>query len=174
MTRLTTGTLVLLAVLALGPAEAAAHGDATLKGPDGPVAAGREISLRGSGFEPGESHRLILRGTLDDFELGTGTADPDSTFTVEVAGPIGARPGRYRVVALAPDGDEVATLDLPVTAARETPEEADAGASEGNVPGRSSPEARADEMVIQRERAGIEWGVIGLVGGLGVGLLRRS
>lgn len=178
MTRLDVGILAFLAFLALGPAEAAAHGDATLEGPDGTVGAGQGITLSGAGFAPGESHRLVLRGTLDDYELGTATAGADSTFTVELAVPAGARPGQYRVVALAPDGDEVATLDLPVTAARETAEEADAGASGSTSSGRSGPEARADEIVIERSRAGIEWGVIGLViglaGGLGVGLFRRS
>lgn len=173
--RFVAGCLALLACLVLGPANAAAHGDATLEGPDGPVPAGQRMTLAGRGFVPDEIHRIVLRGTLDEVELTTVAAGADSTFTEEVTVPRDARPGQYRIVALAPDGDEVATLDVPVTASSDRePEESVAGADSG---GQGSG-ARAGERVIRRNRAGVEWGVIGLViglaGGLGLGLLRRS
>lgn len=181
-------TLLLSALgwlLLAGPAEAAVHGEATLESSAPTAPAGGSITLSGSLFVPGEAHRLVLRGTLDDYELGEVTAASDSTFTREIRIPAGARPGQYRLVAIAPDGDEVATLDLPVLAAAGRPAAASgepaAGGSDPGTPTAAagpSPEARADEMPIERSRAGVEWGVIGLViglaGGLGLGLVRRG
>lgn len=173
MTRVTAGILLLPVFLVLGAHDLAAHGEATLRGPGGPVAAGEAVALHGSDFEPGEPHRLVLRGALNEYELRTVSAGADSTFAVEVTVPAEAAPGRYRVVALAGDGDEVATFDLPVTAAGSENESASETGHEGGA-----LEARADEMPVERTRAGIEWGIIGLViglaGGLGVGLLRRG
>lgn len=177
-----------LAALGTPPAPApagAVHGDATLEASATSVAVGGTLTLQGALFVPGEAHRLVLRGTLDDHELGTVTADADSTFTRELTIPTDVRPGNYRLVAVAPDGDEVATLDLPVLEAR--PAESAPGeatpAAEGSPPpasssSASSSEARADELSIERSRAGVEWGLIGLLiglaGGLGAGLLRRA
>ena len=165
-----------LAFLAFGAGNLAAHGEATLKSPSETVPAGAMIVLNGASFAPGEEHLLLLRGALSEYELGRAIAGPDSTFTVEIMVPVDARPGQYRIVALAPDGDEVATLDMPVLAATggaAAPSHAAGGEGHG-----MAPEARADEIVIQRNRAGIEWGIIGLViglaGGLGAGLWRRE
>lgn len=179
MARTTRIAAALLALLAFVTAEAAAHGEATLKSPVESVAAGASLTLDGDDFEPSEANRLILRGALQDYELGTASASADSTFTVQVVVPGDVRPGQYRVVAVAPDGDEVATLDMMVTAAspaggegREHAEPAPAGAAH------ASAEARADDIVVERNRSGVEWGVIGLfiglAGGLGVGLLARG
>lgn len=157
----------------------AVHGEATLEASATSVAAGGTLTLRGGLFVPGEAHRLVLRGTLDDHELGTVTADADSTFTRELTIPADVRPGNYRLVAVAPDGDEVATLDLPVLEARRTQSGSGEAtpAAEPTAPA-SSAEARADELSIERSRAGVEWGLIGLLiglaGGLGAGLLRRA
>lgn len=185
-------TMLVLALLAApvpGAAEAAVHGEATLEASVTSAPAGTTVTLTGALFSPGEAHRLVLRGTLDDYEIGTVTAGADSTFVEEISIPRGVRPGNYRLVAIAPDGDEVATLDLPVLAARETAGTSGdrAGAAEGGDgsvghaetdDGTPTREARADEIRIERSRAGVEWGVIGLViglaGGLGATLLRRS
>lgn len=169
-------TLGLLALLVVVPSDVAAHGDAILESSAASVPAGGSVTLSGSLFAPGEAHRLVLRGTLDEHELGEVTADSDSTFTRAFEIPADVRPGRYRVVAIAPDGDEVANLDLPVLAAERSASASDeSGADEAAPP---TPEARADELEIERSRAGIEWGAIGLViglaGGLGLGLIRRG
>lgn len=166
-------TLVLAAFLIASTrsASAAAHEDATLEGPEGPWVPGETVEVEGTGFAPGEAHRLVLRGTLDDFGLGTVEADPDSAFTGEVALPREARPGRYRLVAIAADGDEVAGLDVTL---RETaPSSAGEARSRGPVrSGERAPAergARADEIRIERSRSGIEWAIIGLLIGLGGG-----
>lgn len=167
-------TLVLAAFLigsTRSASAAAAHEDATLEGPEGPWVAGETVEVEGAGFAPGEAHRLVLRGTLDDFGLGTVEADPDSAFTAEVALPREARPGRYRLVAMAADGDEVAGLEVTL---RETaPSSAGEAGSGGPVrSGERAPAergARADEIRIERSRSGIEWAIIGLLIGLGGG-----
>lgn len=171
-----TTPLVLLALLTVGVSDAMAHGEATLKSSSDAVAAGGTITVDGADFEPGEEHRLILRGPLDDHELTTVTARADSTFHLEVTIPAGTRSGQYRLVALAPDGDAVASLDLAVTSP-ETPAEAMAPAEDA-VPETHGTEASPDEIRIERSRSGVEWGIIGLLiglaGGLGLGLLRRA
>lgn len=178
-TRATTILTVLL-VAVLGPAKLAAHGEATLESPSSSVAAGGSLTLNGAGFAPGQVHRLVLRGSLEEHELGGVTPEADSTFTAQLSIPADARPGQFRLVAVAPDGDEVATLEMPVRAAERT-----SGASEGGhgevasgSPASSAPRARADEIRIERSRAGLEWGVIGLLiglsGGLGAALLKRA
>lgn len=184
--RAAAAAVATLGLLAVGASEVAAHGEATLEASATSVRAGGTITLRGGLFVPGEAHRLVLRGTLADHELGTVTAGADSTFTEELDIPADVRPGNYRLVAVAPDGDEVATLDLPILAAQRTgASDEDGRVDDGADPDRAvesgaapSREARADELRIDRSRAGLEWGVIGLViglaGGLGVGLLRRG
>lgn len=169
-------TLGLLALLLSAPSELAAHGEAALESSVASVPAGGSVTLSGSLFVPGESHRLVLRGTLEDHELGEVTAAGDSTFSRTFEIPVDVRPGQYRVVAIAPDGDEVANLDLPVLAAERTASASDGSGAAGDAP--PTPQARADEIEIERSRAGLEWGVIGVViglaGGLGLGLVRRS
>lgn len=183
--------LLALALQALGAAEAAArgtgevpfHGDATLESPTTSVVAGELLTLNGSSFVPGQKHRLVLRGVLDEYVLGAVTAAADSTFAVEMRVPGEAGGGQFRVVAVAPDGDDVATLDLALTAAPVARTEAapagqaGAGMDTPAEPTAAGGGARTEELVIQRSRAGFEWSVIGLVvglaGGLGVGLLRR-
>lgn len=174
----TLTTLGLLAFFALAPPKLAAHGDATLESSAASVRVGEALALSGSLFVPGEAHRLVLRGTMSEYELGEVTAGSDSTFTRRLSIPADVRPGQYRLVAIAPDGDEVATLDLPVLAAERSSGSGAAAATGDETGSPAGTEARADEIEIQRSRAGLEWGVIGLViglaGGLGLGLIRRG
>jgi len=179
MARTTRTAATVLALLALVTAEAAAHGEATLKSPVKSVAAGASLTLDGDDFEPGESQRLLLKGALRDYELGTASASADSTFSLQVVVPGDVRPGQYRVVAMAPDGDEVATLDMTVTAASSAADEGHEHMDPApGGSGHASAEARADDIVVERNRSGVEWGLIGLIiglaGGLGVGLLARG
>lgn len=176
----TTGTVAaVLALLAFTATEALAHGEATLRSAVKSVAAGAPITLNGEDFEPGESYQIILRGALQDYELGTAAAAADSTFTTEFVVPDDARPGQYRIVAMGPDGDEDATLDMVVTAAQAagTAGEKPAGHA-GEVAERAMGGARVDDIVVERNRSGVEWGLIGLLiglaGGLGVGFLRKT
>ncbi len=156
------------------------HEEAVLTAAAASVAASGTLELKGAEFGANETYTLVLRGVLDEHALGEVEVDSTGTFTLQVTVPRGARPGGYQVVAIAPDGDVVARVDLTVTAAP-------AGGTEGAAgPGPAMGEsgmagmeggARSDEIEIARDRSGIEWLVIGLAvglaGGLGIGLARR-
>lgn len=175
------------------PAGPAMHEEAVLEAPASTVAAGSELRLSGREFAAGEEHRLRLAGTLDTHEIGEVTPDSAGTFERSIRVPDAARPGRYRLEAVAPDGDVAARLSLTVVAAAAGTGAADAdegGASGGDAVGNGTGtadraaggaaerEATAEEMAIDHARSGPEWAVIvlllGASGGLGLGLLRRG
>jgi len=176
-----TGAPFLL-VAAVGFRPALAHEDAVLESSVSEVAAGHALPLKGSDLEARQAYRLKLVGALDELDLREVIAGADGTFSIDLEVPVSVRPGVYKITATAPDGDEVASLDVTIvrpaparTGEAEDEPEAEAGA--GHLE-ESARMARDDEMVIERSRSGIEWGVIGLLiglaGGLGVGLLRRA
>jgi hypothetical protein len=80
-------------------------------------------------------------------------------------------------VAIAPDGDEVATLDMAVPSAETA---MDAPALDVPTPGAAirNPVARADGIVIHRSRTGFAWAILGLIigqlGGMGMALTWRA
>ncbi len=178
---LTQMSRVFLLFLLLWTVPAVAHEKAVLSSPESSVTAGGILTLRGSDFGKDETYRLKLTGALTEYDLGEVTADRAGVFSVEIQLPRGVRSGTYRVIAVAPDGDEVASLDLTVAGSSPPPgAEAEHKLAVQDTPEHSAqtPAARADEMPIQRPRSGIEWGIIGLLvglsGGLGVSLLRVS
>lgn len=174
------------------PAGPARHEEAVLEAPASTVAAGSELRLSGREFAAGEEHRLRLAGTLDTHEIGEVTPDSAGTFERSIRVPDAARPGRYRLEAVAPDGDVAARLSLTVVAAAagsgaaEAGEGGASGDAAGNgtgtadraAGGAAEREATAEEMEIDHARSGPEWAVIvlllGASGGLGLGLLRRG
>lgn len=174
------GMLALILVwIGVGSAAAAAHDEAVLKSRLSSVTAGDRLPLEGSHFGENESFTLLLIGALREFELRKATADDDGIFSLELAIPVEVRPGAYQVVAIAADGDVAARLDLTVLEpAASTAGEDKPGAVDGGGPQGGDRSARVEEIRIQRDRSGLEWGIIGLVtglaGGLGMGMLRRG
>lgn len=158
-------------LLALVPRAARAHGEGVLKVPASSVAAGSPFAVQGSSFEKGMLLRLVLLGALQEYALQEVVADTAGAFSVEVTLPAEARPGQYRVVAIAPDGDQVASLDLVVTPAAAAAGTGDPGAQEEHgTHGEAAGEwARADEMPVERSWSAAEWGLIGLLIGLAGG-----
>jgi len=161
--------LTAVAVLALG---AAVHPSATLRSPSSSVAAGATLQLQGEEFDAGETTTLMLRGPLSEYDLRDVTADEDGTFQIALAIPGDVRPGQYRLVSLAPDGDVSASLDITVSAAttmmRDEGEE-NGQEGPGEMAEMGAAMARADEIPIERTRSGIGWGLIGLFVGLTAG-----
>jgi hypothetical protein len=156
-----------------------AHEKAVLESSRSSVPAGAVLPLDGRDFGPGGSYVLRLVGALREYELGEVEADADGLFSIELAIPGSVTPGTYQVVAVAPDGDVAARLDLTVLEA----EAAEPEGAEERPAGRAAHEAaprvaRADEMPIERSRSGLEWGVISLLiggaAGMGLGLLKKS
>lgn len=158
------------------------HEEAVLESPASTVAAGGELRLVGRDFAAGEDHRLRLVGALEEHDLGKVSPDTAGTFEVAVRIPDEVDPGRYRVEAVAPDGDVAARLSLTVVAgsAAEGDGASDdmAGAAADGGAGASTAEATAEHLEIDRSRSGLEWTVIlvllGAAVGTGGGLLRRS
>ncbi len=164
-------------VLLLAGLTGAAHPEAVLKSSQSSVEAGKKLALNGEEFSEGETYKLVLLGALNDYTLREVKAGADGTFSVELDVPADVRPGQYQLVAYAPDGDRVATLDLSVLAA--APGTSDEVADEAREHAGAMPSgARADEMPIERSMTGAGWGLIGLLiglsGGLGVALLRGT
>lgn len=172
-------TLALTATLT-APAPLAAHEEAVLEASASVMAADGTLELFGSDFTVDEAFRLVLEGALESHELTEVTADSAGRFELELELPPEVREGRYQIVAIAPDGDEVARLDLNVVAAGSGDDRATGSAegASGAADGEGGNGARADEMEVERERGGIEWAVmllvVGLSGGLGARMLRDA
>lgn len=163
--------LLAAALLAAAPSAVEAHGEGTLELASASVAAGEEVAVRGSGFETGSSYRLVLVGALEEREIGEVRPDSAGEFARSLAVPADLGDGRYQLTAVAPDGDVVARAELAVVAG---------GSGEGggaDADDADRPEARADDMTLDRVRSGTEWAVIALLvgaaGGAGIRLLRR-
>lgn len=164
--------------LALLPRAAWAHGEGVLKVGVNSVAAGSMLAIEGSSFEKGTRLRLVLVGALEEYALQEVTTDTVGAFGTQVRLPGGARPGQYRLVAVAPDGDRVASVDLAVTVAMAGDGGQAVQEGHGAGPGEGGElMVRAGEMPMERSWSAAEWGVIGLLiglaGGAGVALLLR-
>ena len=169
--------IALWTTLALTSTGALAHEKAVLRSTLSAVAAGDTLPLSGADFTPGSTYALQLVGALSEFELRRVQGGAHGTLELAIAIPRDVTPGVYKLVAIAPDGDHVASLDLTIL-------EPSAGANDdahtGSEPGHaeSGQTARADDMPIERSRSGAEWGVsgllIGLAAGIGIMLIRRS
>lgn len=170
--------LLLAAALALG---AAVHGQGRLVLPRSTVAAGDTLHVHGVGFAPGEV-RLDLRGALERYALPAVSVGADSGFAVAWPVPREARPGAYRLVAIADDGDEITRADVAITAPVAA---ADPGppAHPGHAPEPAHGEwiaepPRADPMPLERHRSAAEWAVLALLiagsAAGGLALVRRG
>lgn len=170
-TRAALATAVAAALLLWWPAgPLRGHEEAVLESSASAVPAGGALDLQGRDFAAGESYALRLLGALREYDLGEVEPAADGTFSLRLAIPGDVVPGSYQLVAVAPDGDVSARLDLVILDAAAA---GDAHAAHG-APGR--PVARDDDIRIDRSRSGAEWGVlgllIGLAAGLGIGLFR--
>ncbi len=172
------GTISRVFLLALvGVSIAAVHPEAVLKSSQSAVEAGGDLQLIGEEFGNGGTFTLVLLGALNEYALGDVEADDKGTFSIDLDIPENVRPGQYQLVAYAPDGDRVATLDVSVTAA--SPAAAEQGHDEPVEHDETMASgATAEEMIIQRSTTGAGWGVIGLViglaGGFGLALVRGA
>lgn len=172
-----SAALLLLALLA-GTAQALwAHGGGVLRVDHSSMPAGDSVRVDGSHFTPGTTYRLKLAGSLQEFPLPSVRADAKGQFVVTIAIPGTAREGTYRLQAIAPDGDNVAALDLTVQGSAPVPGAASTMPMHptSGMGGMAMP--MGGEAPIVRQQGGVAWavigGVIGLAAGLGLGLLVR-
>jgi len=172
--KLKTSRAILATIATMSLLGAAIHPEATLRSSVSSVQAGGNMPLEGAEFLPAQKVILALQGAFNEYDLPEVQASEGGTFSVQMQIPSQARPGAYRLVAIADDGDVVASLDLtiePAAAGGMGMAEMDhSGAAAGAaMMGGMAVAARADDLPIERSRSGMEWGVIGLLIGLGAG-----
>lgn len=146
-----TTTTALLSIL-LAATMALAHEEGVIHLGSKTLAVGGEIEIRGEELPEEAMLRLELQGALETYPLGEIRSDPAGAFRTRLALPAEAGPGSYVVVAIAPDGDEVARADLLVVPAVE----ADDG-GEGVAVAR---EPTAEEMELDVTQGPVEWAAI--------------
>lgn len=167
-------------------ADARRHPEGTLKLAERQLVAGSSVPIGGEKFAVHGKLELLLVGVAGRFRLGDVTADSVGAFTESFEIPADLDVGAYRLVAVAADGDEVASLNVELLA--ESPASAEGGghaeddrghAEDGHShDAESAEDAPTDEPLIL-DRAGSPWVwggaavgiIIALVGG---GLLLRK
>ncbi len=169
---------LLVAVIAAGflplPPKAAAHEEGVLKLARRTVAVGDTIDIAGEKFGRNSRLVLVLVGVRGRVELAKVRADSAGAFSVRLAVPTRATAGAYRLVAVAADGDEVASVDVMLTPLAT---EAKQGMTALDEPADETHPPSAEPLQLARAHSGTVLGtavgVIVLALVLGIGLLRR-
>ncbi|MBI3981297.1 MAG: hypothetical protein HY337_00170 [Gemmatimonadetes bacterium] len=158
--------------LAVATTVAAVHEEGVLKLATRALVAGDSLPVKGEKFTKRSPLTLALAGMAGQLSLGTVRTDSTGAFTASVLVPRDAAPGSYRLVATAEDGDEVASLDVTVSAA--------AAADHASMPGHEGmemDEPTSEPLALDRARSPlVTWSVvtgIGLAVAAGVVMLRR-
>jgi hypothetical protein len=150
-----------------------AHEDGVLTVANREFAPGDSLQVTGEKFGARNRLTLVLEGLAGRVELGTVTADAGGTFATRVRVPTGLDDGSYRLLALATDGDEAASLDVIVLA--RTGHTASAAGDAEDTHGMEEPSR--EPLVLGRARSPWVTGGAGSVAVLalafGVVLLRR-
>ena len=108
---------MLLALIALTVgAPLHAHEKGVLTPASRELSPGDSVRIAGARFTARASLTLTLVGVQGSVRLGQVGTDPAGAFDVTVFVPALTAAGTYRLVATASDGDEVATLDVVVSA----------------------------------------------------------
>ncbi|MEK7668752.1 MAG: hypothetical protein AAB409_08905 [Gemmatimonadota bacterium] len=162
--------LLAVAFLVL-PARAPAHEKGALRVADRRLAPGTWIGVTGSKFLRGSALALTLEGPGGRLPLAQVAVDAGGAFSDSVRVPAEARPGLYRLVARAADGDVVAGLDVEVVSA--PPSSAAHATHSAQLPMPSAEPLRLDR-VRSHTLTGVTIAAIFTLLGLGVLLLRRS
>lgn len=167
-------------------ADALRHPEGTLKLAERQLVAGSTVPIGGEKFAKYGELELLLVGVAGRFRLGDVTADSVGGFAESFDIPVDIDVGAYRLVAIATDGDEVASLNVELLAESPAPDKGP-GLSEdegGHVEdghahdAESAEDAPTDEPLIL-ERADSPWvrggAVVGIIIALvGGGLLLRK
>ena len=174
-------TLVTLLTLTSTPAFAHGGGVIRLASPQAPV--GGTLALSGEKLEKNSTFKLELRGTLDNYPIGDAKTDTAGKFRMSIALPAHVPAGVYSLVAVGPDGDVDARVDLTIAGAAGSGAGGMAGMSGMASMGQGTQEmsgmhATDEMMAIERTTTAGEWVVIWvlILAALGGGavLLRKA
>ena len=161
----------LAAVFVAMPMGALVHEEGTLKVADRSFVPGSTVQIGGEKFSRGGKLELVLVGVVGRFAVGEVTADSVGGFSAAFEVPMDVEVGAYRLVAIATDGDEVATLNVRMLVAPAAPEEY------GQAEDHEEAEASAEPLSLDRATSPFVRGgtIVGIVLALAVGgmLLRK-
>ena len=153
------------AVLAMGvfSSKLVAHEDGVLKLTNKTFPAGQYVRLTGEKFQKNSKLMLVLFGMRGRIELAEITVDSAGAFTDSLEIPADVAPGSWRLIAVATDGDEVATLDVEVLPAMTVPEEMPEDHPMDDA------EPSHEPLALDRARNPLVTGTV--IGGIGLALL---
>ncbi len=162
-------------------ADAVRHPEGTLKLAERQLVAGSTVPIRGEQFAEHGKLELLLVGVAGRFRLGDVTADSVGGFAKSFDIPADIELGTYRLVAIATDEDEVASLIVELLAAVPNADE-EQGHAEGaghSEDGEHVENAEPTDEPLTLDRAGSPWvrggAVVGIIIALvGGGLLLRK
>ena len=158
MSRITVASAAALLLLV---APAVAHETGVIRLSAKQIEVGAGLSLRGEKMPKSGKVRIELRGTLATFSLGEVRTDSAGVFESNAIVPEAAKPGNYKVVVLAEDGDVTAHADLVIMAAKPSAESKDHGAmAHPEVP---AVQATDEMMPLNAKSSGAEVIVIGVL-----------
>ena len=162
---------LLIGLSAIGQATSA-HEQGVLKLARREFPSGDSLPLAGEKFSRNSQLTLSLVGVGGRLTLRDVQVDAAGTFRTALLVPATVAPGAYRLVALAEDGDEVASLEVTVSAAA-----AAEHASMSGHEGMEMDEPSSEPLALERARSPlVTWSVvagIGLAVVAGAVLLRR-
>ena len=158
-------------------ADALRHPEGTLKLAERQLVAGSTVPIGGEKFAEDGKLELLLVGVAGRFRLGDVTADSVGGFAESFDIPADLALGAYRLVAIATDGDEVASLNVELLAESPAPGKGPGLSEDDGGHAESAADGPTDEPLIL-ERAGSPWvrggAVVGIIIALvGGGLLLR-
>ena len=106
--------LTVTAVPKVGAAASPLHPEGVLRLSDRHLVQGSTVQIGGEKFSENGSLDLVLVGVAGRFTLGRVTADSVGGFESSLEIPADLEVGSYRLVAIASDGDEVASLNVDI------------------------------------------------------------
>jgi len=112
--RITLILLTLVLALLVVPTRTVAHGAAEITVTPDTVAAGGQITVKGTKLDKDADVKLSLEGLTYRASLGTAHTDADEGFEKQFTIPADAPEGEYQVKAVTEDGDAV-SADLTIT-----------------------------------------------------------
>lgn len=145
---------LMVASLAVGFSRSAqAHEEGILQPATRQFVAGGTVQLLGKQFGKNTELSLMLVGTRGRLELRRVRTDSSGRFTVDISIPAETVEAEYRLVAIAPDGDTVASVEVVVVAGASLPP---SGADEhGTHEDAGGHMANATPLSLERARSGI-------------------
>jgi hypothetical protein len=132
---------------------AATHPSGVLKLSSKLLKAGDSLAVAGERFAEKDAVTIVLLGISGRVELGTAPTDSSGSFRRSFLVPAATKPGQYRLVAEAVDGDEVASVEVAVQAGAESMEPMSAGTMPAGMIMEGRPTGEPLQLARARNRA---------------------